>query len=147
MVRATGLIRNVVIAAVAGFGIAGLTGSAGAADEPQVSFSKDIQPIFKASCIKCHSLDNPRHKASAGFRLDNRAEALKGGDNAHEKDIVPGNAKESVLYQLLFKTVTVEGEDVEAMPKHKKGQQFKPLPEKQINLIKAWIDQGAKFDN
>jgi mono/diheme cytochrome c family protein len=144
--RMTGALRGMALAAVAGFGLAAFTGSAGAADAPTVSFSKDIQPIFKASCIKCHSLDNPKHKASAGFRLDNRADALKGGDNASNKDIIPGNAKDSVLVQLLHGTVTVDGEDVEAMPKKKKGQSFKPLPNKQIELIKAWIDQGAKWN-
>jgi hypothetical protein len=140
-----GTLRGVLMAAVAGAGLAALGGSAGAADAPTVSFSKDIQPIFKASCIKCHSLDNPRHKASAGFRLDSREMALKGGDNANDKDIIPGNAKDSVLVKLLHGTVTVEGEDIEAMPKKKKGQEFKPLPQKQIDLIKAWIDQGAKW--
>jgi mono/diheme cytochrome c family protein len=141
----TGTLRGVVLAAVAGLGLAAFAGSATAADQPTVSYSKDIQPIFKASCIKCHSLDNPRHKAAAGFRLDNRDMALKGGDNAHEKDIIPGNAKESVLVQLLHGSVTVEGEDIESMPKKKKGESFKPLPEKQVELIKAWIDQGAKW--
>ncbi|HEY2585961.1 MAG TPA: c-type cytochrome domain-containing protein [Tepidisphaeraceae bacterium] len=143
--RMTGTLRGVVLAAVAGLGLAAFAGSATAADQPTVSYSKDIQPIFKASCIKCHSLDNPRHKAAAGFRLDNRDMALKGGDNAHEKDIIPGNAKESVLVQLLHGSVTVEGEDIESMPKKKKGESFKPLPEKQVELIKAWIDQGAKW--
>lgn len=143
--RIVGTLRGVALAAAAGFGLAAFAGSAGAADQPTVSFSKDIQPIFKASCIKCHSLDNPKHKAAAHFRLDNRAEALKGGENAHEKDIIPGNAKDSVMVQLLHGSVTVEGEDVDAMPKKKKGQEWKPLPQKQIDLIKAWIDQGAKW--
>jgi mono/diheme cytochrome c family protein len=143
--RLTGTLRGVVMAAVAGAGLALFAGSAGAADQPTVSFSKDIHPIFKTSCIKCHSLDNPRHKAASGFRLDNREMALKGGDNAHEKDIIPGNAKDSVLVQLLHGGVTVDGEDIAAMPKKKKGESFKPLPDKQIELIKAWIDQGAKW--
>ena len=143
--RTAGTLRGVVLAAAAGLGLAAFGGSTQAADQPAVSFSKDIQPIFKSSCIKCHSLDNPRHKAAAGLRLDNREMALKGGDNAHEKDIIPGDAKNSVLVQLLHGTVTVEGEDIEAMPKKKKGESFKPLPDKQVELIKAWIDQGAKW--
>lgn len=139
-----GSLRNVLLAAVAGVGLAALAGPARADDKP-VTFSKDIQPIFKQSCIKCHSLDNPRHKAAAGFRLDNRESALKGGDNAHDKDIVPGNANDSVLVKLLSGTVNVDGEDIEAMPKKKKGEEFKPLPDAKIELIKAWINQGAKW--
>lgn len=140
--RCTALVRNTVVAVVAGVGIAGIAQSSRAAE---VNFNKDIKPIFKQSCIRCHSLDNPRHKASAGFRLDDRANALKGGDNAHEKDIIPGNSKDSILVQLLAKPVNVDGEDIEAMPKHKKGEEFKPLPSDKIQLIKDWIDQGAKW--
>jgi hypothetical protein len=140
--RCTGAVRNAVAALVAGAGIAGIAQASRAAD---VDFNKDIKPIFKQSCIKCHSLDNPKHKAAAGLRLDDRADALKGGENAHDKDIIPGNSKESVLVQLLSKSVTVDGEDIEAMPKHKKGEEFKPLPEAKIQMIKDWIDQGAKW--
>jgi mono/diheme cytochrome c family protein len=129
---------------VCGFALACMPTAAKAADKA-VDFNKDIQPIFKQSCIKCHSLDNPRHKAAAGFRLDNRADALKGGDNAHDKDIIPGNAKDSVMYKLLFDNVSIEGEDIDKMPKKKKGEEWKSLPKEQIELIKAWIDQGAKW--
>jgi mono/diheme cytochrome c family protein len=139
----TARVISAVALALSAFGFA--AGSAHAADK-QVDFKKDIQPIFHESCIKCHSLDNPKKKASAGFRLDNRADALKGGENAHEKDIIPGNAKDSVMYKLLFGSVSVEGEDVDAMPKKKKGQEWKPLPKEQIQLIKDWIDQGAKWE-
>jgi mono/diheme cytochrome c family protein len=137
------MARNGALALAGGIGLAGLGHSARAADT--VDFNKDIKPIFKQSCIKCHSLNNPRHKAAAGFRLDERAAALKGGDNAHEKDIIPGNGKESVMVKLLSGSVNVDGEDIDAMPKHKKGEEFKPLPDEQIQKIKSWIDQGAKW--
>jgi mono/diheme cytochrome c family protein len=139
----SGSFRTVAIALAATAGLAGLGRSSQAADK--VDFAKDIQPIFKQSCIKCHSLDNPRKKAAAGFRLDTRDAALKGGENGKDKDIIPGNSKDSVMYKLLLGSVSVDGEDVEAMPKKKKGQDFKPLPDKQIQLIKDWIDQGAEW--
>lgn len=132
------------IAAAAGFALAAISPVV-RADDKTVDFNKDIKPIFKESCVRCHSLENPKHKAAAGFRLDNREDALKGGDNGHEKDIIPGNAKDSVLYKLLFGSVNVDGEDVDAMPKKKKGQEWKALPQDQVALIKAWIDQGAKW--
>ena len=131
-----------MMAMAAGIGLSALAAGARA---DTVDFNKDIKPIFKQSCIKCHSLNNPRHKAASGFRLDDRADALKGGDNGHEKDIIPGNSKDSVLVQLLYKSVNVDGEDIDPMPKHKKGEEFKPLPESQIQKIKDWIDQGAKW--
>lgn len=113
------------------------------AAEKQVDFNRDIKPIFADSCVKCHSLNNPRHKAASGLRLDNKAGAMKGGEDG--KDIIPGNAKDSLLYKLLLGPAKVDGDDVDAMPKQKKGEEFKPLPQEKIELIKEWIDQGAKW--
>ena len=43
----------------------------------QIDFTRDIKPIFEASCIKCHG----RGKDKGGFNLDTRKSFLKGGDN------------------------------------------------------------------
>lgn len=124
-------------------GLMSLTGSARAADK--VDFASQIKPLLKESCVKCHSLDNPRKQAAAGLRLDDKAAALKGGKHAG-KAIVPGKADESLAYQLLKGPVTVEGKKIDAMPKNpKRGEAFKPLTEAQITLIKNWIDQGANW--
>ena len=133
-------------AVLAGGVLAGLAGVLAAAtqDQKPVSFTRDIQPIFKASCVKCHSPNNPRHQPASGFRLDSEADAMKGGKAGH--DIVPGNADESLLYKLLKGPVTVDGDEIDAMPKAMRNQKWKTLPQKQIDLIKAWIDQGAKWN-
>jgi mono/diheme cytochrome c family protein len=129
----------------AAIGAASLGGpSARAADKP-VDFATDIQPIFKASCVRCHSLDpnKPNKKAAAGLRLDDKAAAMKGGKAGN--DIVPGNSKGSLLYELLLGPHKDNGDEIEAMPKSKRGESFKPLPREQIELIQKWIDQGAKW--
>jgi hypothetical protein len=136
-----------------------------AAEKPaakEVDFAKDIQPILKESCTRCHQAPPPGGPGggpggggpgrggpggprgpAGGLRLDDATAALKGGK--HGKAIVPGNADESLLYKLL-KGPTKSGEDnVSAMPKPKPKQDFKPLPDAQIELIKNWIDQGAKW--
>ena len=41
----------------------------------KVDFVRDVQPIFTASCVKCHGAEKPK----AQFRLDSRSYALKGG--------------------------------------------------------------------
>jgi mono/diheme cytochrome c family protein len=133
---------SAVLAIVAGVWATAFIGTA-RADEKKVDFNTDIKPIFKQSCIKCHSLDNPKHKAASGFNMSSKEEAMKGGKTG--KDIVPGNANDSLLYKLLLGTATVDGEDIEAMPKKKKGEDWKGLPEQQIELIKAWINQGADW--
>src|SRR6266851_2784187 len=60
-----------------------------------VSFSKDIKPIFEASCIKCHG----RGKDKGGLRLGNRATFLKGGESGPA--VLPGKSAESLLISLV----------------------------------------------
>src|SRR4051812_38273835 len=79
-------------------GLAAFTGVAKAAEK--VDYTSQIKPLFKESCVKCHSLDNPRKQAAAGLRLDDKDAALKGGKHAG-KAIVPGKAEDSLVYKLL----------------------------------------------
>ena len=140
--------RVPALALIAALGFAG-TAAAVPADVKKVDFVKDVQPIFKAACIKCHSLDpdKPKKKAAAGFRLDDKAAALKGGKSG--VDIIPGNSKESRFFKLLSGPVTVtvddEDKDIPPMPKVKKGEKWKPLTDDQIAVIRQWIDQGADW--
>ena len=108
-----------------------------------MDFARDIRPIFKQSCVKCHSLDNPQKQPAADFRLDDKAAAMKGGETGN--DLVPGDARSSLLYQMLLGPVKDGDQEIGPMPKAKKGQKFKPLPKTQIELIRRWIDEGAKW--
>src|SRR5690242_14109719 len=74
---------------------------AASAEESKVDFAKDIQPILKESCIDCHGFNpkKPKGKGAAGLRLDDKALAMKGGRSG--KAIIPGDAKDSLLYKLL----------------------------------------------
>ncbi|MBI3849661.1 MAG: DUF1553 domain-containing protein [Verrucomicrobia bacterium] len=94
-----------------------------------VDFVKDIRPIFEASCYKCHGPE----KQKSEFRLDVKAAALKGGE--HGQDIVFGKSAESPLIHFVAGLV----EDMQ-MPQ--KGER---LTAEQIGLLRAWIDQGAKW--
>jgi len=127
----------------AAIGATCLCGSSQAADE--VDFAKDIQPIFKESCVRCHGVDpkNEKKKPSGGLRLDDKAGAMKGGKVGG--DIVPGDSKKSLLFELLHGPHKDNGNELDAMPKAKKGEEFKPLPQEKIDLIQKWIDQGAKW--
>ncbi len=136
---------------VVSFAVSVLSASAAYAADRKVDFAKDIQPIFKKSCMKCHSLNpkKPKKRAAGKFRLDDRAAAMKGGRSGVA--IIPGNAKDSLLCRLLNGPVPRpakaagldDGKDIPGMPKAKRGRKWKPLPAKEIALIKAWIDQGA----
>ena len=141
---------------------------AGAAGSDKVTFAKDVAPLLKESCTRCHGAPQanrgpgggrgpggpgagrgpggpggPGMRGPAGgLRLDDRAQVLKGGK--HGKAIVPGKAEESLLYKVLKDSVTVGDDEIHAMPKPRPGQDFQPLAEDQVELIKKWIDQGAK---
>lgn len=100
----------------------------GAAD---VSFTKDIAPVFVAKCLACHNVE----KAKGGYRLHNFEALMKPG-SSKDASVVAGKPSESNL----FKLITAKDEE-DRMP-----QKDDPLPAAQIALIKQWIEQGARFD-
>ena len=89
-----------------------------------VDFEKQIAPIIKASCVKCHGPEKPKGK----LRLDTKAEAMK-------KGIKPGKPDDSTFYTLLIST-----DADERMP-----EKAPALPKEQTDLIKKWIEQGAPW--
>ena len=87
-----------------------------------VSYSMDIQPLWDADCVSCHNGAVPPN-----LEADvSHAELLNGF-------VVAGNPDESVLYHSLLGT-----NGVSLMPPNAKW------PDSQINLVKGWIEQGAK---
>ena len=92
-----------------------------------VDFVRDVQPILQSQCYECHGPE----KARGRLRLDRRAGAMSGG--ATGAAVIPGNSEGSLLVRRILGL-----DDEERMPKD--GD---PLPEAQIALIRAWIDQGA----
>src|SRR2546430_378910 len=97
-----------------------------------VDFGRDVKPIFESTCFRCHGPEKPKSR----FRLDNRESALKGGEN-NPDDIVPGESGKSKLIHYVARLV----EDME-MPPEGKGE---PLTPEQIGMLRAWIDQGARW--
>lgn len=96
-----------------------------AADE--VDFARDVQPLLRAHCFECHGPEQQKN----GFRLDRRKDAMRGGTRSM---IGPGNSEASVMYLRLVSD--------------KFGPQMPPtgpLDDDQIEIIKRWIDQGAKW--
>lgn len=94
-----------------------------------VDFVKDIAPIIKASCLKCHS--PAPNKIKGKLRLDTKELAMKGGSGG--KCIVPGKPADSTFYTLLVST-----DPDERMP-----EKADPLPKEQTELVRKWIEQGA----
>lgn len=93
-----------------------------------IDFNRDIRPILAENCFHCHGPDPSTRKAD--LRLDDEAAAK-------ESVILVGNSAESELIQRL-----VSSDPDEKMPPENFG---KKLTIKQIELLKNWIDGGAKW--
>jgi len=92
----------------------------------KVDFARDVQPIFRQNCIGCHGPTVQNN----GLRLDRRSSVMKPGS----RRVMPGSLENSFLYHRLV------GTDF--------GLQMPPtgpLHAEQIQIIKAWIEQGAQW--
>jgi ankyrin repeat protein len=93
----------------------------------KIDFARDVQPILRQHCIGCHGPTQQQ----AGYRLDRRREALSG---TLRPLIIPGSSESSRLYR------RISGSEF--------GTQMPPtesLSPRDIETIKAWIDEGAPW--
>lgn len=123
--RSFGVLRAFLIAVV--LGTWAFSAAPSSPVSGKVDFRRDVQPLLKQYCIECHGPSQQMH----GFRLDRRRDAMRGGTVVM---ITPGNSAGSKLYQKLIGS--------------RFGPQMPltgPLSQQQIDIIKAWIDQGAEW--
>jgi len=113
-----------------------------ASAQDAVDFEKQILPILKESCFKCHvkehEEDGKVKKPKGGLRLDGAAVIMKGGKEYPEENVVAGKPDASWL----LKTMALPDSDDLAMPPEGKGDRISA--ENQA-LIKKWIESGASF--
>ncbi|MFK8114151.1 MAG: PSD1 and planctomycete cytochrome C domain-containing protein [Rubripirellula sp.] len=96
----------------------------------EINFNSDIRPILSDKCFHCHGPDNQQRQA--GLRLDEEAAA-------HEDVIVVGDAEGSEAYRRL-----ISDDPDQRMPPPGSN---KNLSEREIALIREWIDSGAKYES
>jgi hypothetical protein len=135
-----------------------------------LTFTNDILPLFKASCVSCHSGNRPR----SGLRLDTIEGVMKGTEKGTV--VTAGDGANS----LIVKAVSQLDSEIAMPPKPRarrggpggpgggqapnfggapggpqgtnafgmRGRGFgppsKPLTAEEVGLVRAWIDQGAK---
>jgi len=100
--------------------------------DDEVHFSRDVRPILNQNCMPCHG--GVRQKNGVSFLF--REEALGTGKSG-KRTIVPGKPDESELM------ARITSSDPEArMPYH-----APPLSAQQIDLLRRWIRQGAKWED
>ena len=101
----------------------------------EIDFTRDVRPILSGRCFTCHGPDSEAREA--GLRLDVRDEAtseLESGEHA----IVVGKPEASGLIE----RVTAE-EDYLRMPPPEQGA---GLTDKEVQILKQWIAQGANYE-
>jgi ankyrin repeat protein len=104
-------------------------------NDQKVDFAKQIKPLLERSCVACHSGERPR-----GFlRVDLRDGLLRGGESG-EAAIIPGHGDKSPLIAYVSGRLP----DSEMPPKAQR-KKFPALNRDEVNLLRAWIDQGAAW--
>ena len=101
-----------------------------AADAP-VSFNREILPILANNCFACHGPDEKHRETKFHFDTEDGAFLKKGV-------IVRGSAADSLMIEKI-----TEPNPKDRMPPPDSGH---ALTERQIDLLRRWIDQGAKWD-
>jgi hypothetical protein len=102
-----------------------------------IDFEQDIKPLFARSCLGCHGDDNPQ----SNFSLTSREALLRGGDS-EQPAIVQAASQDSPL--VLFAANVVPGME---MPPLKARGKHPALSDEEISILRAWIDQGAKWSS
>jgi len=95
-------------------------------------YEKDVKPILKANCLKCHG--NDPKKIRGGLDLSHRAALVKGGDTG------PGFDAKSVDESQIIKAVRYKNEEA--------GYNMPPagkLPAAQIATLEKWVKLGAPY--
>ncbi len=98
----------------------------------QVSYYKDIRPVFQAKCQGCHQ----PAKAKGDYVMTDVAKLIAGGES--DQAVIPHQPQQSFLIE---QVTPVKGE-VEMPPKGKED----PLTKDELKLVTDWIKQGAKDD-
>lgn len=98
--------------------------------EDEIDYNTQVKPIINQNCIACHG----GVKQSGGFSLLFEEEA-KGNTKSDKPAIIPGHPEESEMIHRL-----VSHDPEERMPYEKP-----PLSQEDIDVLKKWIAQGAKW--
>jgi hypothetical protein len=102
-----------------------------------ISYNFHIRPILSDKCFVCHGPD--ANKREADLRLDTEEGAFAAlKDSPGKFALVAGKFEQSEVYHRIVST-----DPAELMPPPESNLSLTP---KEIELIKAWIKQGAKYE-
>ena len=99
-----------------------------------VDFDREIRPILSDNCFACHGPDEKQRMAK--LRLDTKDGIF--ADRGGYQVLTPGKAADSKLYERISAS-----DKAQRMPP---PYADRTLNDKQIELIRRWIDEGAKWE-
>ena len=91
-------------------------------------YEEDLRPLLKRRCLACHG---EQSELAGGLDLRLRRTTVAGGDTGAA--VVPGDADSSLLIDLVASGEMPPGD-------------ARKLTEVEVDLLRAWIDAGAKTD-
>ena len=109
-------------------------GSAVAPLPDKVDFNRDIRPILSDNCYACHGPDAGQRKGD--LRFDTKA-GLFSDRKDGRKTLVAGKPDQSEIYRRI-----TNPDPADRMPPTKFN---KALTDRQVALVKKWIEQGAEW--
>lgn len=103
-----------------------------ACGQKEVSYKADVHPILQQYCLECHT-EGGKGAVASGLVMSSYDSLMKG--TKFGPIIKPGDSLTSALVML------VEGR---ADPSIKMPHGKESLPKAKIEILKKWVDQGAK---
>ena len=97
-----------------------------------IDYNSEIKPLLNKKCITCHG----GVKRQSGFSLLFRADALAKNESG-KPAIIPGDPEHSELIRRL----TLKD------PEERMPYKHPPLSKEEIDLLRQWIREGAKWGN
>ena len=133
-------MRNITKLAIVGLALGGIT-SVNAQD--QIDFEKEIYPMVKKSCVKCHLPEHEdergrKRKPKGGHVMTTKVGLMESEGEEGEKFIVPGDSKKSRILQVTLLPI----DDEMHFPPEGKADQWTKM---QQALFAKWVDAGADF--
>jgi hypothetical protein len=103
-------------------------------DSREVSFREEVYPVLQANCLECHRAPDGAGYQKSGLSMESYHTLMKG--TRFGPVVVPGNSLTSAL------NMVIEGR-VHPSLRMPHGN-MPSLSKEQIEIIKKWVDQGAK---
>lgn len=106
----------------------------GCATTPQVSYQRDVHPILVDKCIDCHTPPYGEGFRRSGLIMESYESLMEG--SIYGPVVVPGDSKTSPL------NMQIEGRAGDLSEQLKNRNM--PITEHEIEVLRLWVEQGAK---